>query len=806
MAKQPHIKLNTIVQTEGTREMQFNYGFNSDKDDDAEKDYELMVKVFSDSYKRFTRDREVRVEERNPKLDIPTHFDYIEILFQDQFIIDKFLPSWYEDFGLLGVTFTMFNRVGLFVIEDQDKFDILLKDIEGFIDKESGKNPNAEYNPKVKFIKDFNLLTTEQIISYDKLGDLMNFRLVEFPVGHGEISSIYKGLSSYLQSRSIEFKFVESSGLLEVRNISDEIIQEVVKNFDAILSVTSSFSTVVRPSELNVVGRDYGFEISNPDANLPIVGILDTGISRETPLDSILVKDEDFNLTSTSVYLDNANDGYGHGTAVAALAALGRSPYDVGYRGKIETDCRLLSMKILDGNSAYLSSSEVIGLLRQAKQKYPETIIFVLTTCYQIPKATNEEFSSYAYELDLFAHQTDSIVFICTANNNDSANQNDYNLNYFEVEDSNLCTPAESMNNLIVGASAGNLMSDVFNGISPSPEFPALYSRTCYINLEELYPVNKQNRNLFRPDVIYEGGDFEKMGPFIGTGLQASIELLSAKPETGYFRDVGTSFSTPLVANIAAKIQRQYPTLKAQSIKALILNSASTDLIPFDKEMENLRRKTVGNGLVSEIDATLSSDDQITIVIEDSIEPDKMKLIPVNFPSYLTQYNLGKKNGLLKITATLCFSFEPVTNNHLGYCPLHMAFAFFRNQTGDQILMPEATLKSKLKSSWSQNNRFKSKPIPPSNSQKIQFLIGVDDLTDENSRLKLAVHCLLNTQVISTDKYKKEHEFSMAITIEENLKSSKKTGLLYNEVRAINEIVNIAEADLDADQEIELDN
>ena len=77
-----------------------------------------------------------------------------------------------------------------------------------------------------------------------------------------------------------------------------------------------------------------------------------------------------------------------------------------------------------------------------------------------------------------------------------------------------------------------------------------------------------------------------------------------------------------------------------------------------------------------------------------------------------------------------------------------MAFSIFRNHSGTQILEKEMSLKSKLKSSWSHNNRLKQKPVPASNTQKISFSIGEKDLKDERNTFKLAVHYLLNSQLL----------------------------------------------------------
>jgi len=787
--------------------MKFNYGGGDDGDKQEEPDYLPMVDTFRASLAQLNKDLTIRRQERNEALEIPAHIDYIQIRFQDQFNITKFYQSWYNDFGLLGVNFSHFNREVLFAVEDQGKFASFMQDIQNFILKESDENGQVEYRGKVKFIKDFKLLTTQDILDYQERVLLMNFKLIEFPAGSEDATTIYNRLKQYLTENQYEYRLIEDASVLEVFGASQERIEEMARNFDILLSVTSSLSTVVRPSELNTVERAYGFEISNPDEDLPIIGILDTGISNSTPLTPILINDDRFNLTESSPFIDNANDGFGHGTFIAALAALGRKPYSVNYTGAIMADAKLLSMKILDADSGHLSMLDVLNMLRRAKAEYPEIRLFVLTTCYSAHKTTNEDFSAYAYELDKFAHENDCLIFICTANNNNATNQPGYDLNYFNEEETNLSSPADSMNNVIVGAAADNLKDGIFTGISNGREFPTLYSRKSHIDLELYKKPNKRftknNPHLFKPDVIECAGDYEESNGFIGTGEQATLEVLSADPTRSFIKVVGTSYSTPLVANIAAQVQKDYPTLRSQSIKALIVNAASLDAIPFNNPVVKLRNKTAGHGIVSPDKSISSTDNAITFVIEDEINPDEMKIIPLNFPAYLTKDDLGKKRGILQLTATLCFSFYPVQNNHFSYCPIQMAFAVFRNHSGDQILNKESVIKSKLKNSWSQDNRWKISP-PSSNTQKVQFSISLNDLEDENSTFKLAIHCRINQQLLTPDRYKTAQPFSMAITIEEKLPEAKQTGKLYAEMLAVNEVENIIHVEGEAEAEADV--
>lgn len=804
MANRPHVKLNTNEQKETPVKLKFNYGFGEEeRKSDEPKNYFPMAQAFRGYINRFNNDYQNRISQRNPSLQVPAHIEYIQILFHSQFVISEFYSQWFNEFGLLGVHFSKFDNEILFSIDDKVKFQVFIDNINNFIKKELREDIQAEYSPKIIYIKDFKLLTSADVIQFREIGTLMNFRLVDdLPLGKGLFQGIYTSLQKYLNDNKIQSTFTEESKNIEVLNATETQIIEIVQNFDIVLNVTSSLATIISPSGLNLPQRSYGFEISNADEDLPIIGILDTGISNETPLAPLLINDEGYNLTNSSSFVDTVN----HGTAVAALAALGKKAYTAGYRGQIHSDARLLSIKIMDSKSSYLSQRTVLDLLNNVKQNYPAIKIFVLTICFENHKRNNEDYSSYAFELDKFAHENDCIISICTANNDDAAIRNtSYDLNYFLTEATNLCTPAESMNNITVGAAAHSLRDGNFEGISTSKEFPTLYSRKSHIDLPALFPNNKINKLHFKPDIIECGGDYEysRSNSFIGAGIRASMEVLSSNPTESFYNHIGTSFSAPLVANIGAQIQKIYPEIKAQSIKALIINGASLNLIRFQTPFATLLNKTAGHGLANEVKSIFSNDNEITFLLEDEIEPEQVKIFPLNFPKYLVEKDLGKRNGILRVTATLCFSFNPIINHQLAYCPVHMAFCFFKNQTGDEIQSTEEEIKSLLKGNlrWSQSGRHKGKPVPYTNTQKISFVVNVQELINENGTFKLAVQCRINPQLLPgiEKPYEKAHSFSLAITVEEKLKDENLTGRLYQEMILCNSIENITVINLEAE-------
>jgi hypothetical protein len=812
MQNKPHLKLDTKRQSGKPERLKLNYGFGPKKDDlERKRNYYLMARNFKQYLSSFYSDQNKRIGERDKSISVAAHIEYIRILFQSQFDLITYFQPWYNEFGLLGINFSKFNNEILFAIVEPSLFGEFINNIQKFIQNEFDGNKTIEYSGKIKYIKEFKLLSTREIIQYNQPSQLMNVLLTHYPLNEETEKQIRISLIDHLEKKGITYKLIKDAFHLELYNATNEQIVEIAQNFDIILSITSSLATVIRPTEYNLPERSYGFEIENTDEDLPIIGIIDTGICIDTPLAPLIVNDDTLNITGSSSFLDNATFGSGHGTGVAALAALGRNAYFNGYKGKLKADAKLLSIKILDNNSGTPSEYGVLDLLRKAKSRYPNLKIFVLTVCYDVYKSNNDDYSTYAYELDKFSHENDCLIIICTANNDKAADvNNSYNLDYFFLEETNICSPAESMNSIVVGAAANSLRNGNFEGISTSKEFPTLFSRRSHIDLQALFSKNKINNNFFRPDVIECGGDYEQGVMFIGAGSKATMEILSAKSSESFYKQAGTSFSAPLVANIAARIQKTYPSISTQSIKALIVNGASLNLIRFPKQFTSLLNKTAGHGFVEPEKCINSNENSITFIIEEEIPPEEVKIFPLNFPEYLTKTDLGKVNGILKITTTLCFSFHPVLNHQLAYCPVHISFGFFKNQSAAEILATEETIKSKIKAGlgWSESCREVSRPSPYMNTQKTIFVVNKKELLDATNTFKLAVRCRLNPQLLpgTESRYKTSHPFSIAITIEENLLDKHLTGNLYSEMESVNYVENIAAVELGGEAILEAEN
>ena len=143
-------------------------------------------------------------------------------------------------------------------------------------------------------------------------------------------------MALFLDENKVEYAFEEQYG--EVYDINEDLLRTILDNFDFIYATCSGSGVIVTPSKFNIPKREYGFEITNPEEELPVIGVIDSGVSSHTPLSSILVGgDGEYDTTGTGSFNDSAD----HGTGVAAFAALGNKLIP-DYNGSVEADAKIL--------------------------------------------------------------------------------------------------------------------------------------------------------------------------------------------------------------------------------------------------------------------------------------------------------------------------------------------------------------------------------------------------------------------------------------------------------------------------------
>ncbi len=341
-------------------------------------------------------------------------------------------------------------------------------------------------------------------------------------------------------------------------------------------------------------------------------------------------------------------------------------------------------------------------------------------------------------------------------------------------------------------------MEEVDNSdITPNNLSPAYYTRKFHFDFAQ--PVNKQplkknqnNKHLNKPDLVFEGGDLFQ--------YQAGIEILRspmAADEKYFGRSCGTSLSTPLITSYAAEILNNYPNLKTQTVKALLINSATyykkNNLPQFRTSTETLLKSLVGFGKPQKDNLLFTDDNSIIFVIEDEIQIGEILTIPLVIPAYLK--DTGNK---LKFDISLCYSFLPVKDNHLNYLPLYMSFNLIKN-VDIKIAAEKDQADYGIKSgfSWSEDHHGIENRIF-SNAQFKSYALQSDDINVLDDAIGIGVRCLAKKEIPAVNETQlngngKKHSFSLVIKVIE-LPENNASNQLYKEMIACNDILNIGEA------------
>lgn len=831
-----------------------------DESSDSTKNYRRQRENLSVCRVAFEQDLENRHELRSQNI-VVDHIDMLAIDFLK--IADSTLTKRFCDtYGLAVLNYSNMNQTVLFAIADDVRFqEVFLRHLNSFLEENDDEST------------DHKLLTV--MASFKYWGkDLMcrpevrgtNNLLIELTEQSSRILTkqinITRALEECLNNKNVDYKLIEP-GIYQIDFIGEEDLCELLDNFDVIHRIQSLYNMRIQPNSFG--DREFITDASLRLVNhAPTIGIIDTGVQR-LPVLNPIIEENGIDLVDTthpSPYEIDLRTDSSHGTTVATLAAFGNNFYRDITAVNVEADAKIFSIKIQRGETGLVDIAKIRQAIIDSYLTYGIRI-FNLSMSVGI-KAYNQDISTYAYLLDELAFDYDLLIFISVGNLSlddikyiqevasdprtaDNIRRfltypNHYYNPFITLEDTgchdggymNLCEPSESMNNMSIGA-----IAESFNaihgdhGLSLGRSFPAYYSRKFHIDYNSQingtrFKANQRNKNLFKPDIVMPGGDQLDVESRMLV-LSPRMDGLGLKIE----QNSGTSYATPLAANIAAKIVQRYPTLNMQSVKALIINSAKPiDSHYLDATIENLKTsenrlypdvdrkekailsrkysserlsKYISGHGIPDISKCLESDDnRCTFIVEDEISFDSHKVVNLNIPEYLVGYS--KKGVLLTLTATLCYKFKPKRGDVLSYCPVHIAFNFGNSMNHDDPGMnaeeyarnraSEDNERMAIKSdfgSWS-DDFYPASSKMFSNVQKMTLNISRDEIEKINNQMSIIFRCTGRDSMVGTN-----HPFSFVLTIEQRSPEDFDGISLYDSIEQVNIVEAVAQAALEAE-------
>lgn len=837
-------------------------GRNDDEASNQVKNYRTQRNILYSCCEAFHTAKSRRHSRRQNNLDL----SHLDLLFMDLLkVADSELVRCFDQtYGLSAVNFSNMNQSVLFAIADERRFqEVFIPQIERFYEEED--DANTEYK-LLTLISKFRYSDSDSIKSPTVAGNNARNIIFELIEPNARISKKYRSIEESLRhffiKKNVNYSELDSR-IFQVDFIESLDLTFLLDNYDVIQRVESLHTVRVRPNIFGEIETVSDATLTLKQ-NSPTIGVIDTGVHKLAVLEPILSNEGIDLLDSINpkpYEIDLCKDSY-HGTTVATLASFGNTFYDDINAENIEADAKIFSIKVQSGETGCMNIAGINTAIEKAYNDYDIRIfnISMSVGC----KNYNQDISTYAYILDMLAYKYDILIFIAVGNLNtddiewiqeiaskDTTSEtvknflkypNHYYNPLITLEDSechvcecmNLCVPSDSMNNMSVGAIAENQKSNHNTlGLTLDKGYPAYYSRKYYIDYNALinntrFKNNQKNKNLFKPDIVMPGGD--------QLDNTSRMPVLAPRCDGKGLRIIensGTSYASPLAANIAAKILCKYPELNMQSVKALIINSTTPISTHYlDNTIENLKiqensqypnvdknikrqlsnkysaerlsRYLSGHGVPDIAKCIESDDNRCTFVIEESIDYDSNKVINLNIPNYLLQYS--KKDAILTLTATLCYKFQPVHGNVLSYCPLHISFNFGNSMNFDEPQKnaemyaryrastenERMAIKCKF-SSWSDDFYPASSKIF-SNVQKMSLNITRDEIEKIHNQLSIIFRCTGRDELVDSS-----NPFSFVLTIEQKRTAELDGNSLYDSLEQVNTVQIINDVVLEAE-------
>lgn len=365
---------------------------------------------------------------------------------------------------------------------------------------------------------------------------------------------------------------------------------------------------------------------------VPYVCLLDTGLNHAHPLLTTAIASQDIHTVEPGWGTD---DKEGHGTGMAGLALLGNLTSALSSSEPIEVFHRLESVKLLDLNHSNSGDPQYHGYLTIQAVSRPEITAAQRSRVFSMAVTARDARdrgrpSAWSATVDRLAVDYDNQgetprLFVISAGNVEDPNA------WAEYPASNgtdgIHDPGQAWNALTVGASTEliHITEPDTEDYQPVAPFGGLspFSTTSY-TWQSHWPL--------KPDVVFEGGNAAKDA--IGAVWTPSLSLLTTNSdihERLFTTTNATSAAAALAARMAARLMAEYPELRVETIRGLMVHSAqwthamkqqflSNPANPSKGDVARLVRHC-GFGQPDLSSALWSVENSLTLICEDSLQP-----------------------------------------------------------------------------------------------------------------------------------------------------------------------------------------
>jgi hypothetical protein len=408
-----------------------------------------------------------------------------------------------------------------------------------------------------------------------------------------------------------------------------------------------------------------------PPPDIKTICVLDTGVDQAQPfLRHIL-------LDSVDLTNDGSSDDYdGHGTFVTGLAAYG----NLENRSDPEASANIISVKVLGSNANQFTYLE--NKIEQAVQRFHDRAkIFNLSVMYPNYCDTSKP-SDLAYTIDKLSKDYDVLFIVSSGNVKDDLDQLIHSMPYPTYLGNRECS-------IYQGAEASSAVT--VGGIAHK------YSDRAIAKVGQPSPFTRRGefgkRN--KPDVVSHAGNIEvsSSGSPYSNNRALGVASLGISPNTLAY-GIGTSYSTPIVANILAKLSKEYPNASINLLKALVVHFAFWPEGHLTLNAgEQLKKALYGKGAPEFEKCAYSFNYSPAYVVEDSIGFDEVAFVPIYVPHIMKEI-FGEK----RIRVTLVYT-PPVDLGVDGYTLVDLDFKLYK-QTKRGEFKKQSRWDSSFRRTW----------------------------------------------------------------------------------------------------------
>ncbi len=450
-------------------------------------------------------------------------------------------------------------------------------------------------------------------------------------------NAIRSAFKRFCKERQLVIKEANYSSdlfIYKIQNIT-KVDLDSISDFEALESITimPKYSVGMDFIESN---HELDIKIPKKDTNYPIIGVLDSGISKNKYLQPWLLE------RKHSSYPEELTNTF-HGTCVSSLIVYGDELENKNWTGN--SGAMLFDATVFpDNKKETIYEDELIENIREAISNNKDIKIWNLSLGTASESNINE-FSDFGKALDHI--QLVNNVIICKSTGNCSNFKNGF-------PKSRIAKSGDSMRALVVGSIAHTKNSEDLSEINhPSP-----FSR-----------IGPGPSNSIKPDLMSYGGNAGvQNGRIIPNGVR------TIAPDGSLVEMIGTSFSTPRITSLLSELNFKIKEdFNITLLKALAIHSAK---YPYGVKLQiNDKIKQMGFGIPNTADEIIYNDPhEITLILQENINKGEyIEILEFPFPESLVD-DEGYFYGEIKITLVS----QPVLRETQGaeYCQSNLKFGF----------------------------------------------------------------------------------------------------------------------------------